>query len=178
MKEIVKIIAVYPTEQGTSQQTGNAWQKRLFVGETILSPYPKTIAFMTMKSDIVNTLDNVQVGMTLEVSFNIESREYNGKWYTDIRCYGLSAVDENVARQSQGQTATYQTPQVQQYATQPSPSYSRTQVSTQQTQQSNPNGMGSSAPSTYQQPQQGQRQMFQTGQTQTQITPKPNDMPF
>jgi hypothetical protein len=37
---------------------------------------------------------NIQLGETLTVSFDIDSREYNGRWYNDIRAW---KVDRNVA---------------------------------------------------------------------------------
>lgn len=34
-------------------------------------------------------VNNLQTGQTVKVSFNPESREYNGKWYTDLRAWKI-----------------------------------------------------------------------------------------
>ena len=34
-------------------------------------------------------MDGIQLGETIRVSINIESREYNGRWYTDVRAWRI-----------------------------------------------------------------------------------------
>ncbi len=63
------------------------WVKQDFVIETF-SDYPKKICFSTWgdKTDLVKTLST---GEKIKVSFNPESREYNEKWYTDLRAWKI-----------------------------------------------------------------------------------------
>lgn len=76
-----KIIFAFPEMSGTSRQ-GNAWKKREYVLET-LDQYPKKVHFdfFGERADQYP----LSVGDVVKLSFDIESREYNGRWYTSIR---------------------------------------------------------------------------------------------
>ena len=79
-----KIIQKLPLQEGTSK-AGNAWKKQIYVLETINESFPKKIAF-DFFGDRVAEYDAIcEVGNVITLSFDIESREYNGRWYTDIR---------------------------------------------------------------------------------------------
>lgn len=67
----------------------NATEKRTVVIETVDQQYPKTIA-LTMWKDIATR--SYRVGDMLTADFDIESREYNGKCYTDIKAYKVSVL--------------------------------------------------------------------------------------
>lgn len=76
-----KIIVALPEMSGTSRN-GNAWKKREYVLET-QETYPRKIHFdfFGERADQFP----LNVGDTIKLSFDIESREYNGRWYTSIR---------------------------------------------------------------------------------------------
>ena len=78
-----KIIQALPEVSGTSR-AGNMWKKREDVLETA-DTYPKKVAF-TCFGDNADKIQ-LSVGQEVTVSFDIESREYNGRWYTDIRAW-------------------------------------------------------------------------------------------
>ena len=85
-----KIIAVLPTRSGTSAR-GTHWSSQTAVIET-QEQYPKKLAF-----DVINDkIDqfNIQVGEFLTVQFDINAREYNGRWFNSINAW-------NVIRQTQ-----------------------------------------------------------------------------
>lgn len=77
-----KCIAALPVESGTSK-SGNAWQKQNFVIETA-GQYPKKVCFQLF-GDKVNDCPNV--GEEVKVSFDPESREWNGKWFTQLNAW-------------------------------------------------------------------------------------------
>ncbi len=78
-----KIIQKLPLQSGTSK-TGNPWSKQVYILETF-DAYPKKVAF-DFFGERINQYDNVcAVGATITLSYDIESREFNGRWYTDIR---------------------------------------------------------------------------------------------
>lgn len=77
-----KTIAALPIESGTSAK-GNTWQKRNFVIETS-GQYPKKVCFQLF-GDKVNDCPNV--GEEVKVSFDPESREWNGKWFTQLNAW-------------------------------------------------------------------------------------------
>lgn len=81
-----KIIAQLPLESGTTK-AGNAWQKKTFVIETE-GQYPKKVAF-TLFGEKVNQ-HATPVGDTVTVHFDLASREYNGRWYTEASCWNVS----------------------------------------------------------------------------------------
>lgn len=76
-----KIILALPEMSGTSK-SGNAWKKREYVLET-QETYPKKVHFdfFGERADQYP----LNVGDDITLSFDIESREYMGRWYTSIR---------------------------------------------------------------------------------------------
>ncbi len=50
--------------------------------------YPRKIC-LSLWGDKVDALGNFQEGQFVTASINIESREYNGRWYTDVRAWRL-----------------------------------------------------------------------------------------
>lgn len=86
-----KIIAVLPEQSGMSK-AGNAWKKREYVLETI-ETYPKKVHF-DFFGDRADQYP-LAIGDVINLSFDIESREYNGRWYTSIR--GWKAEKEGAA---------------------------------------------------------------------------------
>ena len=84
-----KLIKIMPTQQGTSK-TGNVWQKRDFVIET-QDRYPKNVAITAM-GDLINEIPSVGSNVTAHI--NIESREYNGRWYTNVTLWKLEVLTE------------------------------------------------------------------------------------
>jgi hypothetical protein len=77
-----KIVKVLPLLSGVSA-SGKNWEKQDFVIEEVESTYPKTIC-ITGFGDIVNKVKNLQVNQIITAHINIESREYNEKWYTNV----------------------------------------------------------------------------------------------
>ena len=85
-----KIIVVLPKRSGTSQR-GNQWRSISYVLET-QEQYPKKLAFDVI-NDKIDQL-NIQLGEILTVQFDINAREYNGRWFNSINAW-------NVIRQTQ-----------------------------------------------------------------------------
>lgn len=88
-----KIIAVLPEISGTSK-AGNPWKKREYVLET-LENYPKKVHFdfFGERADQFP----LSVGDLITLSFDIESREYQGRWYTSIRGWKAEKGDATMA---------------------------------------------------------------------------------
>lgn len=70
-------------------RNGNPWRKQEFIIETLDSKYPKKVC-IALWGDNVDLLAPMQFGDVLNVSFDIESREYNGRWYTDVRAWKIT----------------------------------------------------------------------------------------
>ena len=77
--------------EGVSK-SGNSYRKMTAIFETI-SDHPKTIAFNAMNA-ACETVATLVEGRLYRVSFDVESREFNGKWYTDARAWAFRSPDE------------------------------------------------------------------------------------
>jgi len=82
-----KIISKLPVQSGTSAR--GAWQKQEFVIEYQEGNYPTQVCLNVWGEDRVKDLDRFAVGSAVKVSFNLSSREYNGRWYTDVRAWRI-----------------------------------------------------------------------------------------
>ncbi len=80
-----KIIAALEPRGGVSARTGNNWKMQEFVIETH-EQYPRKCMFSVFGEDRLREM-NINVGDELTVFFDIEAREYNGRWYNDIRAW-------------------------------------------------------------------------------------------
>lgn len=88
MEVVGKIILKLPLQSGVSQ-AGNNWKKQEYVLETEDS-YPKKVHF-DFFGDKADQFP-LNVGDRIRLSFDIESREYNGRWYTSIRGWKAEAA--------------------------------------------------------------------------------------
>ena len=64
-----------------------AWKKQEFVVETA-EQYPKKVCIVCWNEKI-DELRDYQVNESIRVSVNIESREFNNRWYTDVKAWRL-----------------------------------------------------------------------------------------
>ncbi len=80
-----KIIEILPEQSGESAR--GPWRKQNYVLETN-GQYPKTICFMVWGDKIDEFA--IQKTETLTAAINLESREYNGRWYTDVKAWKVS----------------------------------------------------------------------------------------
>lgn len=89
MEIVGKIYKAMPVFEGQSAR--GPWKKREFVIETE-DNFPKKVHFTLFGDNIVSLLDNIALGDTVKVYFNPESREWNDRWYTDLRCYRIDKI--------------------------------------------------------------------------------------
>jgi hypothetical protein len=89
-----QLVQVLPLQTGTSK-AGKEWSKQEFVIETE-DQFPKKVCF-TLFGDKVSLLNGLSVGTPVEVAFNLESREFNGKWYSNINAWKLNPVQTQAA---------------------------------------------------------------------------------
>lgn len=82
-------------QQGTSAR--GQWAKQEFVLEYPDGNYTSQACFTAFGQDKVAELDKYQAGDRIKVSFNIKSREYNGRWYTDLQIWRVAPAGANAA---------------------------------------------------------------------------------
>lgn len=114
---------------GTSQ-AGNTWQKQIIICETI-SSYPKKVAITAMNNS-VELAKNVPDGAVVEAIISVESREYNGKWYTDVFLLNIGMKGNPATFMQQPPCQSQQPPQYQPQpmAAHQQPQYQQQQMST------------------------------------------------
>lgn len=97
------ITNVLPVQSGVGKSSGKEWHKQTAVLQTS-EQYPKSIAFDMFNDRIIP----LQPGQSVHVQISIESREYQGRWYTNVNAISV----EQAAPMGAPQPMPYpQTPQ-------------------------------------------------------------------
>lgn len=84
MQLVAKLVQVLPIQTGMGKN--GEWKKQNVILETD-GMYPKKMCISIWGDKINEAI--LQVGNMLDVSFDIESREYNGNWYTDVKAWKI-----------------------------------------------------------------------------------------
>lgn len=90
-----KIIAVLPERGGVSARTGSEWKVQEYVLET-QEQYPRKMCFDVFGADKIAQFA-IKIGDHLTVSFDVDAREYNGRWYNSIRAWKVERVADQPA---------------------------------------------------------------------------------
>ena len=85
-------------QSGTSSR--GAWSKQEFILEYQEGDFPSQVCMNVWGEDKVRDLEKYQVGDKVRVSFNLSSREFNGRWYTDVRAWRIEPAGQ---QQNSGQ---------------------------------------------------------------------------
>jgi hypothetical protein len=80
-----KLIEKLP--QQTGQGRNGTWVKQEFIVETP-GQYPRKVC-IALWGDKAKDIDAIAIGENIKVSVNVESREYNGRWYTDVKAWRI-----------------------------------------------------------------------------------------
>ncbi|MGM9621129.1 MAG: DUF3127 domain-containing protein [Bacteroidaceae bacterium] len=88
MEIVGKIIQVLEPRRGTSTRTGSEWICGQYVLETE-DQYPKKVFFEVFGDDRIKQF-NIQMNERLEVSIDIDAREYNGRWFNSVRAFRVN----------------------------------------------------------------------------------------
>ena len=94
MEVVGKIIQVLPAQEGVGRN-GNPWKVQPYVLET-LDQYPRKVHFEVFGEDRIKQ-NPCELDQLVTVSFDIESREFNGRWYTSIRAWKIQQGDTTQA---------------------------------------------------------------------------------
>ena len=84
-----KVIAALNVRTGTSAR--GEWKAQDFVIETHES-YPRKMAFTVFGEDRLQRF-NIQIGQEVNVSFDIDAHEYQGRWFNSIRAFDVRQID-------------------------------------------------------------------------------------
>ena len=81
---------VQKLQKESGEGRNGRWEKQQFVIET-QEQYPKKVCIVCW-GDKISMLDSLNEGDQLNVAVNIESREYNNRWYTDVKAWRIERV--------------------------------------------------------------------------------------
>ncbi|GAA4319940.1 DUF3127 domain-containing protein [Compostibacter hankyongensis] len=86
-----KLIQKLPVQTGEGKN--GPWSKGGFVLETSGDRFPKKVCCVTW-GDTISQVNAFNEGANLKASIDVESREYNGRWYTDVRAWRIEALPD------------------------------------------------------------------------------------
>ena len=102
-----KVIAVLPARSGVSAR--GEWKSQSFVIETHDS-FPRKMVFDVFGEERLSRF-NIQLGQEVNVSFDIDAHEYNGRWFNNIRAFDVRLVDPNTVSAAPAAQAAPAAPQ-------------------------------------------------------------------
>lgn len=85
-----KIIAILQPRGGVSKASGNEWKSQEFVMENH-DQYPKKLCFDVFGADKIEQF-NIQMGEELTVSFDVDARQWQDRWFNSIRAWKVERV--------------------------------------------------------------------------------------
>lgn len=91
-----KVIAVLPERSGVSAR--GEWKSQTYVIET-QEQYPKKMAFDVFGADRIASF-SIHSGEVINVSFDIDAHEYQGRYFNQIRAWAVSKVSQQAAAQA------------------------------------------------------------------------------
>ena len=91
-----KVIAVLPERSGVSAR--GEWKSQTYVIET-QEQYPKKMAFDVFGADRIASF-GIQFGEVINVSFDIDAHEYQGRYFNQIRAWNVTKVSQQAMASS------------------------------------------------------------------------------
>lgn len=82
------LINILPLQSGVGRN-GNEWKKQDIIIQTD-DNYPKAVC-ISLWGDLTN--ESLKQGDKAHIQFNLESREFNGKWYTDVKAWKIELMN-------------------------------------------------------------------------------------
>lgn len=88
----VKLVEKLAVETGTTK-AGKNWKKQTIIVEETESQYPKQVAVLVW-NEVVDKVASKNIGDLVNCAIRVESREYNGRWYTDVSSYAVHSAKD------------------------------------------------------------------------------------
>ena len=101
-----KVVRLGGLTEGTSAR--GPWRKQDLIIETD-EQYPKTVC-LTCWTNQIDEIQRMAPGQLIKAQIDISSREFNGKWYTDVRVWRFDPVTATAPAQQAAPQAVHQTP--------------------------------------------------------------------
>lgn len=97
MQLTAKLVQLLPLQTGSGKN--GAWKKQDIIVETE-GTYPKKVCISIWGDKISESV--LKVGSQLSISFDVESREYNGRWYTDVKAWKIEPAGAATSTGTEG----------------------------------------------------------------------------
>lgn len=76
---------------------GNINKRTFLIDVTDNEKYPTIIEF-TLLGDKTEIIMGAKIGTLIEVSFGIKSKEYNGKYFSNINAYSITILNKEIGK--------------------------------------------------------------------------------
>lgn len=87
MQLTAKLVQILPLQTGKGKN--GEWKKQDIIVETS-GQYPKKVCISVWGDKI--DANKLKTGNILKIDFDIESREYNSRWYTDVKAWKIDVA--------------------------------------------------------------------------------------
>ena len=77
----------FQTEQGTKRS-------QEFIINDEAPRFSKNVCFKMTNEELMMSFASVQIGTTMKVFFSPESREYEGRFYTTLKCWNIQTLEQ------------------------------------------------------------------------------------
>lgn len=85
-------------DQQSGEGRNGTWVKQEFILETH-GQYPRKVC-IALWGDKVKEIENLSIGDSLKAMVNVESREFNGRWYTDVKAWRIETAQSTAGAQN------------------------------------------------------------------------------
>ena len=97
-----RVLQILPLQQGTSK-AGKPWKSQMFVLETG-GQYPKKVPIKLFGESVDKF--PLQVGQEVTASLDLDGREWEGKWFPEIKAWNITQTGAQPAAPAPQQVAT------------------------------------------------------------------------
>ena len=105
MKERGTIYSIGEIEDITTK-SGRTMSKQQVVVEFLDNTYLRRVAMYAVTDGAIDAIARMEVGDTVEVTYSVKSREWNGRWYTDVTLLRIDDVRDAYTRMHPQQADT------------------------------------------------------------------------
>ena len=106
----MKVQLLHHLEDTSGDSNGKQWRRVKILCET-LGEYPKKVAFDSASMSVAEKLAGIAEGSEIDVEFNPVSREYNGKWYTNVNIWKVEGGSQRATGPAPKTAAPQATPE-------------------------------------------------------------------
>lgn len=102
------LVSRFPVASGSSAR--GTWKKQECIVEYQEGKFPSKLCLAAWGDDLINTIATLPDGSRVKVSFDVASREYQGRWYTDVKIWKIAPAQGAAQAATPAQPA-FTTPQ-------------------------------------------------------------------